>query len=82
MGIIYPMKFECFYRCDLCQKKFDTGREVKNDVTLMNGTYSRIFGDVCDDCLRKTANLIDEHFPRNKTIVRKEESMAHTPITA
>ena len=67
------MKYQAFWRCDLCNCKFDTSKEVRSDVSMMNGTYSRIYGDVCDDCMKKVAKLIDAEFPRNKAMLKKEE---------
>lgn len=59
----------------MCQGKFDTGREVKNDVALINSTYSRVYGDVCSDCIKRLAKLIDQEFPRNKVLLKKEEQV-------
>lgn len=72
------MKYSSFYKCDLCQKKFDTGREVKCDVSLLNGTGSRVYADVCNPCLAKVADIIDDNFPRNEVLRRREE--LHVPV--
>lgn len=69
------MKYESFFRCDLCNCKFESGNEVRNDVCLMNGTYSRIFSDVCDECIKRLANAIDEKFPKNKSMLKKDAKM-------
>lgn len=67
------MKYASFYRCDLCNGKFDSGKEVKNDVCLMNGSNSRVFGDVCDTCLAKMVRIVDQEFPKNKRLRDQEE---------
>lgn len=54
---------------------------MKNDVSLINGTYSRVYADVCDDCLKRLANVIDDKFPRNKIALKKEEKViTGTPV--
>jgi hypothetical protein len=74
------MKYESFFRCDLCNQKFDTGRGVRNDIALLNGTHSRVYGDVCDECVAKLARMIDDKFPNNRVLKNKEESLATVSV--
>lgn len=68
-------KYEGFFRCDLCNGKFDRSEQVRNDIAIVNGTWGKVFGDVCDPCIKKAANLIDKEFPSNRSLLKKEESL-------
>jgi len=56
---------EKYFTCDLCGKEFPTRAPVRNDVAVMNGEDTRIYGDVCDTCIKKLVGVIDDNFPRN-----------------
>ena len=56
------------YECEMCKRVFVKQTAVRNDVVLQNGEHSRMYGEMCDNCATRIAELLDKAFPRNKYV--------------
>jgi hypothetical protein len=67
------MQHPGYWTCDMHGGRFEHHKSVRNDVTIVNGDDSRLYGDVCDPCIKKLVAIIDEAFPKN-TIAMKAKA--------
>lgn len=74
------MKIESHFRCDLCNKKFDIASEVRNDVSILNGTHGKVFGHVCDPCIVKLSKVVDREFPKNSRLMKLEQAAVKNAV--
>lgn len=65
------MKHEAYYTCDLGGERHERKKDVRNDVSLINGENSVIYADVCDKHIAELKKLIDESFPKSSGIIKK-----------
>ena len=62
---------EAYWVCDIGGEKYQTRNDVRNDIVIVNGEHSRIYGDVCDRHAAEVAKAIDRDFPKNKNVVEE-----------
>lgn len=58
--------------CDICGNKFSKPESVRNDITIVNGDHSGLWKNVCDSCVKKVYEHIQELIREPSGITTKD----------
>ncbi|MDE2098538.1 MAG: hypothetical protein KGL39_14890 [Patescibacteria group bacterium] len=64
-------KLEDRWACEMCGATFVKPMDVRDEVMIVNGANSRAWAYVCEACIKRTVQVLDEAFPENKYAVRE-----------